>query len=137
MPDAYSGVEYSDEVLAHYGKKGMKWGVRREEILSGNGGKVSRGENAKLNRELRREHEVNQSKVAIAKATAKRDDVLIKSRFPGDPVPTVYTGQQFVNKLLASGGVLDVRSTALWAEKDKHGQFVYKDESYQKKDFRK
>jgi len=35
---AHYGIELSEDELAHYGKKGMKWGVRKDDSTSSSGG---------------------------------------------------------------------------------------------------
>lgn len=38
---------YDNDYLMHYGVKGMKWGVRKQQVSIGNGLSLKRNENCK------------------------------------------------------------------------------------------
>lgn len=165
-----------DDFLAHYGKKGMKWGVRQsaqnalvKRSENGHGVKVnsdgtwrrntareaqnlktvnkhvakrdaiakaketgvvdknllSRKDVRKLNREGEREFYDKKINTLVKESLHKGDDVLISTKLPGDFAVSVVTGKQFVDHLY-SGGVLDVKSTEVFARMNQ-GQYVQND----------
>lgn len=130
-----------NDFLAHYGKKGMKWGVTTADSASSGGGdsasrkKLSRKEVREANKAG--EREFNEKKLAnvYSEAKSKGEQVLIKSRASGDFADTVMTGKQFVEHV-ERGGLIDARSTAVFARQSKAGeQFVLNadmDQQFQK-----
>ena len=67
MKTQYYGVERSDDYLAHYGIKGMRWGVRRA---------LARGDN----KALARQHKKAAKKLAKLEARANTNNQLAKAK---------------------------------------------------------
>ena len=80
MSDIYSGLDYND-YLAHYGVKGMKWGVRKDKRPSG----VSR----KTNREARKDaKEYARAKMFYGEGAGNRRKLInnsVKAKSSKDP----------------------------------------------------
>ena len=49
---SYYGVHRSDDYLAHFGIKGMKWGIRKQSPVTGNGTRSAAYNNAKRKLQL-------------------------------------------------------------------------------------
>ena len=120
--------------LAHYGVKGMKWGVRKTE------GRVTRKQNRQMNKEARDKFYAEKASKIYEEAKKGGERVLVETRVPGDFAQTVVTGKQFAEHL-ERGGVMDVRTTEIFARQPKpNQQYVLNDQkigAYQKQDFRK
>lgn len=127
----------ADDVLAHFGVKGMKWGKRKGENSSP---KISRKENRQLNREAAADFYENKLNTIYGEAKKKGDAVLIKTRDPGEYASTILTGKEFARGLEA-GGMLDIKVTEVYARQPKpKSQYVLNDDeigTYKKQDFRK
>lgn len=112
--------EEVDDFLAHYGVKGMKWGVRRNRV-SGDS-----SSSAKPKRLTRKEKRVEKKAFYEAKASrilnkALEDpEVLVSIRTPNSPYPTIATGREFVSHV-TRGGMFDIRATDIFAEKTSDG----------------
>lgn len=142
-----------DDFIAHYGKKGMRWGHRKNPDDgggsggsggssgggsggSGGSGDASGGKPKKLSRKEARalnkkgELEFNQKKMEkiFEESFKGGDEVLIATRLSGDNAITITTGKEIVAHLSA-GGALDVRTTEVFARLDKdRQQFVENDQ---------
>lgn len=125
-------MESSDDFLAHYGVKGMKWGVRKSES------KESRKEYRKRIASEKNEYYNNKMSNVVNRASRGGDDVLVKTRYGGDHIQTITTGSEFV-KQLSKGAAFDVTLTEIYATKSKDGPYVITDEVnvYQKTPRRK
>ena len=121
MPDVqYSEVE---TYLEHFGVKGMKWGVRKKRDQ---GSDSSSPKKKKLTRqEVKAEKRAfYEKKAARLIYEAQRDPtVMLRITRPGDPIPNIVTGQQFLNYAKA-GGVFDVRVSDIYAQRQ-NGQGPY------------
>ena len=128
-----------DDFLAHYGRKGMKWGVRNDDS-SGSGGsgppkkKLSRKEVRNINKQGKLDYDGETVTKVYLEAKGKGERVLVKTRTPGDFADTVMTGKQFV-QYTEAGNALDLGSTRIFARQNKVGEeFVlnnFEDEVYQ------
>ena len=114
----YSEVE--DE-LAHFGVKGMKWGVRKAQPTGSK--RLSRKEVRKINKEGQTNFYLDRANRAFA--TAQQDpSALIRTRTNLTSPPMVLTGKDFVDHLLR-GGTFDIKMTAIYATKSsENGQYV-------------
>lgn len=134
-----SSTQKTEDFLAHYGKKGMKWGVRKDKDSASSGGpgsskpKLSRKEVRKINKAGELDYNVKKLEEVYAESKAKGESVLVKSRVAGDYADTVMTGREFVNHV-ERGGLVDGKSTRIFARQEKAGEaFVmnnFQDEKY-------
>lgn len=109
----------SDE-LAHYGVKGMKWGVHKKHD-------ESRREYKKRTKQESREFYDKKADALIQASLKKGDQVLIATKLPGDYATTITTGTRFIEHL-QRGGVFDVKTTEVFAtQPKKNSQFVEND----------
>lgn len=108
--------EQKEEFLAHYGVKGMKWGVTkaRYKSLSKEEKKGYRKRTGKEKRAAIKEGLLKNADLTIEAAAKGGKDVLIKTRRPGDMYPTVMTGEEFMTHL-TRGGAMDARQTQVFA----------------------
>lgn len=105
----------SDE-LAHFGVKGMKWGVHKKHD-------ESRKEYKKRTKQESREFYDKKADALIKASLSKGDKVLIATKLPGDFATTITTGTQFIEHL-QKGGVFDVKTTEVFAtQPKKNAQF--------------
>lgn len=110
-----------DEFLAHYGVKGMKWGVRKSSgDSSGSSEKrLSRKEfKAKVSSEKNAFYE---NKAARILDEATKDPKTLISVKAGT-YPTVVTGKEFVS-YLSNGGSFDIRATDVYARRTAEGPY--------------
>lgn len=104
----------TDDFLAHYGVKGMKWGKRRAE----------RRAQEDADRAGKQEYDRKKLDEVYSESKKKGEKVLVKSRAAGDYADTVMTGKQFVD-YVERGGVVDAASTRIFARQAKAGeQFI-------------
>ena len=110
-----------DEFLAHYGVKGMKWGVRKAQPTGSK--RLSRKEVRKINKEGQTNFYLDRANRAFA--TAQQDpSVLIRTRTNLTSPPMVLTGKEFFDHALR-GGAFDIKMTAIYATKSsENGQYV-------------
>ena len=131
----------TEDFLAHYGKKGMKWGVRTDDSgsSSSSGGsgkevKLSRRQARALDKARKTEYDGQMATNVYMESKGKGERVLVKTRTPGDFADTIMTGKQFV-EYTEAGNALDLGSTRIFARQSKAGeQFVlnnFEDEVYQ------
>jgi hypothetical protein len=126
--------DLDENLLAHYGVKGMKWGKHTAAT------KVTRKQNRQLNRDAAAKFNADKAGKLYGQAKKLGDKVLIETSTPGSAAKTIITGKQFAQHLEA-GGVFDVRATEVFAKQPaKGGKYVLNEQkigSYQKQDFRK
>lgn len=131
--------EQTDDFLAHYGVKGMRWGKRRSDKELANA-RVTRKQNRQMNKEASEKFYSDKASNIYQEAKKAGDQILISTRMPGDSVQTITTGKEFAAKL-ERGGMLDVKSTEIFARQPKpDSQYVLNDNiigTYKKQDFRK
>lgn len=127
-----------DEALAHFGVKGMKWGVRKSD--ESGGGKITRKQNRQMNREASAKFYADKATMLYNEGKKHGDRILIETRVPGDYAVTVMTGKEFARGL-ERGGAFDVKTTEIFARQPKAGeQFVLNDQKigvYKNQNFRK
>lgn len=96
-----------DDVLAHHGVKGQKWGQHK-----------------KLNRkEVRAEkHAFYENKANRLIQQSLKDPTTLIALNTGGTFPTVVTGREFISHL-SQGGVMNIKMTDVYATKQ-NGQYV-------------
>lgn len=114
-------MESTDYFLAHYGVKGMKWGVRKAGDSSGSR-KESRKEYRSRIKQEKNEFYNKKMSAIVDKAAKGGDDVLIKTMYGGDVYQTITTGSEFV-KQLSKGMAFDVTLTEVYATKTAEGPY--------------
>ena len=114
----------TDAFLAHYGVKGMKWGVRNDDPSGG--GKTKPKKPPKLTRkEVRAEKKAFYDKKAHDlgnEVFTKQNDVLVSVLDHRSGITNIVTGKEFATHL-ANGGWMDVKTTDIWARKTAAGNF--------------
>lgn len=112
----------TDDFLAHYGVRGMRWGKRKNYTESRKQYK-GRIKSERLTFE-------QQKLDNVLKTSIKRgEDVLVSTRLPGDTIKTIMTGKQFVEHAM-KGGLMDAKATDVFASLDKkQKQFVLNPEA--------
>lgn len=110
----------SKDYLAHFGVKGMRWGVRKANDSSTP--KVSRRQQKKEAKRAAKQarFEADQKKATMLLDAALKDpEILINLNNN-----IVVTGKEFVDHM-SNGGLMNVRTTTVFAQKDKQsGQYV-------------
>jgi hypothetical protein len=105
-----------DDFLAHYGVKGMRWGVTKAQYktLSKEDRKGYRKKSFRERAATLKEAQVENAKLTIDAAKKGGSDVFIQTKTnPYDSVPTIMTGKEFTRHL-ESGGAFDVKVTAVF-----------------------
>lgn len=126
--------EHVDNFLEHFGVKGMHWGQRKSEESSSSGSMSTKVKPKKLTRkEVKAERNAfYQDKSNRILETASKDpEALIKVRTPFDTVPSIVTGQEFMD-YMKRGGYMDIRVTDIWAQKDSSGTYILNENMNQK-----
>lgn len=110
-----------EDAIAHFGTKGMKWGVRKSNAGGGGSGsgpqKLTRKE-VKMEKKQFYENKANH----ILKTAVDHPDVLIGVS-NGSPIPTIVTGREFVHHM-SRGGQMNVRYTDIYATKSNGTYFL-------------
>jgi hypothetical protein len=123
-----STVAHGQEfVLAHFGVKGMHWGVRN----SGSSGDHTESRSDYHKRTSSEHAAYREKKAADLYALSKQhgDKILIKTHLPGDTVPTITTGTEFA-KHLEAGHAFNVDRTEVYARQHKDNTpFILQDPS--------
>lgn len=112
----------TETFLAHYGVKGMRWGIRKKTDVSSKPKRLSRKEIRQINREGRKKFYEDKANRILSEASKKGDDVLIKIVTPGSTYPTVVTGKEFTN-YLAKGGAFDIKMSDVYATNRGNGGY--------------
>lgn len=111
--------------LAHYGVKGMKWGVRRSQAqldrASGSRKESRKEYRARVKQEQNEFYNKKMSSI-VDKAAKDGDDVMIKTLYGGELYQTITTGSDFV-KQLSKGRAFDVTVTEVYAIKTADGPY--------------
>ena len=106
-----------DTFLEHHGVKGMKWGKKTAPT------EKRRAYKARISSERQAFYQKHLSDV-LDTSLKKGERVLVRTHLPGDYVPTVMTGKQFVDYASRSG-LLDAKMTDIFARQDpKSKQYV-------------
>lgn len=109
-------IDYDvDDFLAHYGKKGMKWGVRTKHTESRKEFK------ARAKKEQGEYHEKKANDM-LSLAFKGGNNVLLATKFSGDQHGSIITGKEFVNQMSKSRA-FDVRLTEVYAIKGASGMY--------------
>lgn len=111
-------MDNREEFLSHFGIKGMKWGVRREDPSDRGGPKPKKP--PKLTRkEVRAEKKAQD---LITETLTKQNDVLVSVFDSRLGITNIVTGKEFATHL-ANGGWMNVKTTNIWARKTDAGNF--------------
>ena len=108
-----------EEALAHYGTKGMKWGVRKQKYTE------SRREYRARTKAERNEKYLDNANKTTAFAL-KNPDSLIYTRVPQSNRVLIASGKEFVTHL-TNGGAFDAKVTGVYAKRDKDGKMQIQD----------
>lgn len=126
-----------DSYLAHYGTKGMKWGVRKSSGPSAGSRNISRRQNRKMNRAASKKFYENKASTIVKEAANRKSDVMIFDARRN----RLMTGNDFVQRLQKTGGVFDAKYTDIVATRSGPDSWdAYSgpgDGRYNKQDFRK
>ena len=115
----------TEAFLAHYGIKGMKWGVRKKRD-GGDSGGDSGGTSSKPKKQSRRQRRKEERRARSEAQQKRAMEILdLAARNPTSMVKvrTQYgtyltTGEEFVN-YAANGGVFDIRTLAIHVPESK------------------
>lgn len=117
-------MDNSEKFLSHFGIKGMKWGVRREDPSDRGGPKPKKP--PKLTREeVRAEKKAFYEKKAddlFKEVFTKQNDVLVSVLDSRSGITNIVTGKEFATHL-ANGGWMNAKTTDIWARKTSAGNF--------------
>ena len=126
-----------DSYLAHYGVKGMKWGVRKSSAPSAGSRNISRRQNRKMNRAASKKFYQNKANTIIKEVASRQSDVMLFDARRNQ----LMSGADFVQRLEMTGGVFDAKYTDIVATRRSPGSWeAYSgpgDGRYKKQDFRK
>ena len=117
--------------LAHYGVKGMKWGVRKSRDSG-----ISRRENRRRNKKAEQTFYKKKGEILVKEAAKRRNSVMLYD----SKANLLMTGQDFINELMKTNGVFNPKYTDIVATKV--GPDMWDDYTgpgagrYQKRDFR-
>lgn len=102
-----------DEAIAHFGTKGMRWGVRND---------TTGGETRKATKSEKKTHAVqwDQAKAQRLVDAAMKDPKVLISVKSQDLYPMIATGKEFLDHM-AAGGLLNVRQSDIYAKQDTPG----------------
>lgn len=103
-----------DNFLAHYGVKGMKWGVTKSDYRS-----MSKDDRKQYRKKTLKERsktfkEAREKNVKFVAETAAKNgnEVFVKTRLAGDQYPTLMSGSEFT-RYISKQGVFDANMTAI------------------------
>ena len=126
-----------DPDLAHYGVKGMKWGVRKSSGPSAGSSNISRRQNRKMNRAASKKFYKNKANTIVKEVANRQSDVMLFDARRN----RLMTGTDFVQRLQKTGGVFDAKYTDIVATRSGPDSWeAYSgpgDGRYKKQDFRK
>ena len=105
-----------DNFLAHYGVKGMKWGVTKSDYRS-----MSKADRKQYRKKTLKERsktfkEAREKNLQLVADTSAKNgkEVFVKTRLAGDQYPTLMTGSEFT-KHISKQGVFDANMTEIVA----------------------
>jgi len=121
---AHFGIELDEDALAHYGKKGMKWGVVRERgkdgLVTGKAHTVS--EDHKVSRELKAKPQSAMSNAELKRVNERlqleRTNKDLQSR---GALQKIKTGTAIAGTILAAAGTVN---TAIQFVRSPAGQAI-------------
>lgn len=128
-----------DEVLAHHGIKGMKWGHHKQTAPSSTP-RISRKQNRQMNKQAANDFYAKKAQDLYTAGKKHGDKILMSTVLPGATNKTIITGKELV-KHLEAGGALNIKATEIYARQSKSdGKYVLNNKQiggYKKQNFRK
>ena len=105
-----------DNFLAHYGVKGMKWGVTKSDYrsMSKDDRKQYRKKTLKERSNTFKEAREKNLKFVAETAAKNGNEVFVKTRLAGDQYPTLMSGSEFT-RYISKQGVFDANMTTIAA----------------------
>lgn len=111
--------DLTDDFLAHYGVKGMKWGVRKDKKATD---KESRKDYRKRVKAERDDFNTKKIDAVFNRALAGGDNILVSTMYAGDYAVTIESGKSFVRNA-SSGAAFNANYTDVFAERSSDGVF--------------
>lgn len=105
-----------DDFLAHYGKKGMKWGVRNDDNATAPKTKESRKDYRKRIKAEEADFNTKKIDAVFNRALERGDDILVSTMYAGDYAVTIESGKSFVRNT-TNGAAFNAHYTDVFAER--------------------